>query len=96
MTTNTVEIRPTHWRGVDAQGLPGNECLIDWVYIENVAKDLVGSGCSLGELHCEICNLLCEWAIEEREKGNSEGCCWYASHGMAALNYYQASATCAN
>ena len=89
MTLATAEIRPTHWRGVDAGGLPGNECLIDWAYIENIAKDLIELGSSREELHCDIYNLMCEWAIEEREKGNTEGCCWYASHGMAAINYYQ-------
>ncbi len=89
MTTTKASIRPTHWRGVDAESFPDQECKIDWVYVENIAEDMIEDGCPPKDVHIHLYRLLCSWAIEEREEGDMEGCAWYACHGIAALNYYQ-------
>ncbi len=88
MTINTDPIRPAYWHGVDA-GSFTDGCPIDWDYItdwvEGTAEE---TGLEGYDLKHEVSQTLFSFASGCRDRGNTEMCDWYASHGMALLNFY--------
>ena len=78
--------RPTHWYGTDA---PEGGIELDWQLIDEVATELDVVFDQMGAVH--IYNFFCQVATEANKDGDLEACGAFASHGVAALNYWVAT-----
>nr|BAR30323.1 hypothetical protein [uncultured Mediterranean phage uvMED] len=76
------ETRPSVWTGVDAKEDFGGECPISWMDIEWVAE-------TVGYDPCDIYNAFMGIAVDAKKDGDNKACSWFASQGLAAMNYYE-------
>lgn len=78
MTTTTS--RPAFWTGTDASDFEGGQVEIDWAFIDTVIENCGGDA-------LEAHHVITDIAIDARDKGDLDDCAWFASMGMACLNY---------